>query len=162
VGQRVQAGGTGFVVLGDVALLTAVAQFTEADVGRLVVGQPALITLPDRTDQYPGKVSQIDPAGTVSNRLVRYGVVIAFDAVPAGLLLGESATVLVTTASADNVLYVASAAVVGVTADTGQVTARTNGRDEVRTVRIGLRGDQYTEIVDGLAEGDVVVLHPSG
>ena len=82
------------------------AQFSEADVGRLAVGQIASITLPDGATSCAGKVSQIDPAGTVTNRLVRYGVVIAFDAVPADLLLGQSATVTVTTAGAEDVLYV--------------------------------------------------------
>jgi len=106
-------------------------------------------------------VSQIDPAGTVTNRLVRYGVVIAFDQVPADLLLGQSATVVVTTASADNVLYVASAAVVMAADGSGSVTVRAEGRDVTRTVTLGLRGDQYTEISDGLAEGDVVVLPAS-
>ncbi len=157
VGQRV-AGGTAFVVLGDVSVLTVVAQFTEADVSQLAIGQPAEVTLPDQRDPLAGTVSQIDPAGTVSARLVRYGVVIVLNPTPAGLLLGQSAAVRVTTESADNVLYLASAAVVGVNHGAGQVTVRVDGHDEARTVRIGLRSDQYTEIQVGLAEGDVVVL----
>jgi HlyD family secretion protein len=81
---------------------------------------------------------------------------------------------MVTTASADNVLYVASAAVTGITSAataspgtsgtvsaSGTVTVRTNGHDEARTVKIGLRGDQFTEIIEGLAQGDEVIL-PSG
>jgi multidrug efflux pump subunit AcrA (membrane-fusion protein) len=174
VGSKASQGGTGFVVLGDLSTLAVKAQFSEADVGRLAVGQVSSITLPDRTDQFAGKVSQIDPAGTISSRLVRYSVVIAFDAAPADLLLGQSSTVMVTTASADNVLYVASAAVTGITSAataspgtsgtvsaSGTVTVRTNGHDEARTVKIGLRGDQFTEIIEGLAQGDEVIL-PSG
>jgi len=158
VGARVSPGGTGFIVLGDITNLAVSANFSEADVGRLVIGQVSSITLPHTTDPLPGKVSQIDPAGTVSGRLVRYGVVIAFDAVPADLLLGESATVLVTTATATDVLYAASAAVTGVANGTGTVTVRANGHDERRTVKVGLRGDQYTEIVSGVSVGDQLVL----
>ena len=158
VGGREAPGGTGFIVLGNVANLAVAAQFSEADVGRLAIGQVAAITLPHRTDPLPGKVSQIDPAGTVSGRLVRYGVVIAFDAVPADLLLGESATVLVTTATATDVLYASSAAVTGVANGSGTVTVRANGHDERRTVKVGLRGDQYTEIVSGVSVGDQLVL----
>jgi multidrug efflux pump subunit AcrA (membrane-fusion protein) len=158
VGQRESPGGTGFVVLGDISNLAVSAQFSEADVGRLAVGQVAAITLPHETDPLPGKVSQIDPAGTISGRLVKYGVVIAFDTVPADLLLGESATVLVTTATASDVLYAASAAVTGVTNGSGTVTVRANGHDEQRTVKVGLRGDQYTEIVSGVSVGDQLVL----
>jgi len=158
VGARVSPGGTGFIVLGDITNLAVSANFSEADVGRLVIGQISSITLPHTTDPLPGKVSQIDPAGTVSGRLVRYGVVIAFDAVPADLLLGESATVLVTTATATDVLYAASAAVTGVANGSGTVTVRANGHDERRTVKVGLRGDQYTEIVSGVSVGDQLVL----
>lgn len=161
VGVKASPGGTGFVVLGDVANLTVKALFSEADVGRLAVGQIATIALPDRAAEFPGKVSQIDPAGTVSSRLVKYGVVIAFDTVPADLLLGQSATVTVTTATVDDVLYVSSAAVTGVNNGKGTVTVRTGGKDEQRTVTVGLRGDQYTEISAGLAEGDEVVLPSS-
>ena len=71
VGAKASPGGTGFVVLADVTSLTVKAQFSEADVGRLAVGQLSTITLPDRAKELPGKVSQIDPAGTVSGRLVK-------------------------------------------------------------------------------------------
>ena len=158
VGNHEAPGGTGFIVLGDISNLAVSAQFSEADVGRLTVGQVASITLPNRTNPLPGKVSQIDPAGTVSGRLVRYGVLIAFDSVPDDLLLGESATVLVTTATATDVLYASSAAVRGVSNGTGTVTVRTNGHDEQRTVTVGLRGDQYTEITSGVSVGDQLVL----
>jgi multidrug efflux pump subunit AcrA (membrane-fusion protein) len=161
VGSKASPGGTGFVVLGDVSTLAIKAQFSEADVGRLAIGQVAAITLPNRADPLPGKVSQIDPAGTVSSRLVRYGVIIAFDAVPVDLLLGQSATVMVTTAAVDNVLYVSSSAVSNVDAGAGTVTVRSAGHDETRTVKLGLRGDQYTEVTSGVTEGDVIVLPSS-
>jgi RND family efflux transporter MFP subunit len=158
VGALASPGGTGFIVLGDVADLTVKAQFSEADVGRLAVGQISTIVLPDQAKEFPGKVSQIDPAGTVSSKLVRYGVVIAFDSVPADLLLGQSATVTVTTQSVDNVLYVVSSAVTGVINGKGTVIVRAGGQDKPRTVTVGLRGSQYTEISAGLMEGDEVVL----
>jgi HlyD family secretion protein len=157
VGSEVSPGGSGFIVLGDVTGLSVRAEVSEADVGRLVVGQEASIMLPNRAEAVAGRVSQIDPAGTVSDRLVRYGALIAFDEASEGVLLGQSATVAVTVASASDVLYVPTAAVADVSGDNGAVTLRSNGREQVRAVRIGLRGEQYTEIVDGLGEGDEVV-----
>ena len=65
---------------------------------------------------------------------------------------------LVTTASVDDVLYVSSAAVTGVANGAGTVTVRTSGHDETRPVTVGLRGDQYTEIVSGVSVGDQLVL----
>lgn len=158
VGSQEKPGGTGFIVLGDVNDTEVSAQFSEADVAHLAVGQSATITLPNRTDPYPGKVAQISPAGTVSGRLVRYGVLIAFDAVPTDLLFGQSASVAVTTAAAANVLYVPSSAVSAIQGSAAMVSVRSGGHDARRSVTIGLRGDRYTEIKDGLAQGDQVVL----
>jgi len=136
---------------GDVAVR---AQFTEAEVASLAIGQTATIALPDRDEAaLTGKVSQIDPAGTVSNRLVRYAAVIAFDQVPAALLYGQSATVVVTTRAADGVLYVPATAV-----SDGMVTVKVGGRTERRAVEVGLRGDVNTEIRSGLTESDEVLI----
>ncbi len=153
VGSQARSGGNGFIVLGDVQDTEVQAQFSEADVASLAVGQPATITLPNRTEPVTGKVTLISPVGTASGRLVRYGVQIAFDTVPADLLFGQSAAVAVTTAQATGVLYIPSSAVTG-----GTVTVRAGGRDQRRTVVVGLRGDRYTEIRSGLDEGEQVVL----
>jgi HlyD family secretion protein len=154
VGSQQAPGGSGFIVLGSVTDTAVRAEFPEADVARLAVGQNATITLPNQDGtELTGKVSQIDPAGTASGRLVRYGVLVAFDAVPDDLLLGQSANVAVTTAAATDVLYVPSAAVTGTT-----VTVRTGGRDVRRTVQVGLRGDRYTEVRSGVQAGDELVL----
>ncbi|WP_203987383.1 efflux RND transporter periplasmic adaptor subunit [Virgisporangium aurantiacum] len=151
VGSQAQSG---VVTLAGTADVAVKAQFTEAEVAALAAGQTATITLPDRDDaELAGKVTQIDPAGTVSNRLVRYAAVITFDQAPDALLYGQSANVVVTTESADGVLYVPSIAVVD-----GTVTVKVNGRTEKRTVEVGLRGDVSTEIRSGLNEGDEVLV----
>jgi multidrug efflux pump subunit AcrA (membrane-fusion protein) len=158
-GAQESPGGSGFIVLGGVDENDVRAQFSEADVGQLAVGQSATITLPNRPGAtLNGKVSQIDPAGVISGRLVRYGVVIAFDQAPDDVLLGESANVSVVTRSVNDVLYLPSAAVNGVVNGTGTVIVHANGHDSTRTVQVGLRGDQFTEIRSGLGEGDQVVL----
>jgi multidrug efflux pump subunit AcrA (membrane-fusion protein) len=71
-------------------------------------------------------------------------------------LYGQSATVAVVTASAQNVLYVPSTAVAQRTDTAGVVTVRSGGKDTRRTVHVGLRGDVFTEIRDGLTEADEV------
>lgn len=163
VGSTESPGSGGFIVLGNAADTQVSAAFTETDVAHLAVGQAAAITLPDQDDkQFTGKVAQVSPAGTTSDRLVKYTVLIAFDQPPDDVLYGQSATVVVTTDSVSDVLCVPSNAVVDITAGadggTGMVTVRADGHDTPRTVRIGLRGDQYTEIRSGLALGDTVVI----
>jgi RND family efflux transporter MFP subunit len=158
VGSSESPGGTGFIVLGGVSDTEVTAMFTETDVAHLAVGQAATITLPDRSGQsFTGKVSQVSPAGTTSGRLVRYPVNIAFDQVPADLLYGQSANVVVTTQSVSDALYVSSSAVTVAADGTATVTVRAGGQDQQRTVHIGLRGDQYTEVRSGLSEGESVV-----
>lgn len=145
--------GSSVITLAGTGDVVVKAQFTEAEVAHLKLDQVARITLPDNpAARYDGKVIQIDPAGTVSNRLVRYAALIAFDKVPDTLLYGQSATVAVVTASADGVLSVPSTAV-----HNGRVVVRVNGRDEERAVETGLRGDVNTEIKSGLAEGDEIL-----
>jgi len=144
--------GSGVITLAGTGDVTIKAQFTEAEVAHLKTGQVAKITMPDNSTRYDGKVLQIDPAGTVSNRLVRYAALISFDKVPDTLLYGQSATVAVITASVDGALTVPSTAV-----HDGFVTVRVNGRDERRAVETGLRGDVSTEIKGGLAEGDEIL-----
>jgi HlyD family secretion protein len=158
VGATETPGGTAFISVGSVADTQVKAAFSEADVARVAVGQVATIKLPNQTATVTGKVSSVDPAGTASSNLVRYAVMIGFDQPPAALLYGSSANVTVTTASATNVLYVSTSAVRDVQDGAGTVTVRANGHDEPRTVRIGLRGDQYTEITSGLTEGEQVVI----
>jgi len=158
VGATESPGGTAFISVGSVADTQVKAAFSEADVARIAVGQVATIKLPNQTGTVTGKVSSVDPAGTASSNLVRYAVMIGFDQPPTALLYGSSANVTVTTASATNVLYVSTSAVRDVQDGAGTVTVRANGHDEPRTVRIGLRGDQYTEITSGLTEGDLVVI----
>jgi HlyD family secretion protein len=158
VGTNETPGSTAFITTGAVADTQVQAQFSEADVAGLAVGQSATIKLASHPDSYVGKVSQISPAGTVSSQLVRYTVMIAFDDPPSDVLYGQSANVTVTTGSASDVLYVSSSAV---TVSGGHATVTVRG-DGVRTVQIGLRGDQYTEIRSGLSDGDVLVVPDGG
>ncbi|GAA1736048.1 efflux RND transporter periplasmic adaptor subunit [Luedemannella helvata] len=160
VGSEVSAGGA-FIVLAGRDDLAVTASFSEAAVARLEVGQAATVTLAGRAaDPVAGTVSQVDPIGTVSSRLVTYGAQITFTDVPSDLLVGQSADVTVTTATATGVLYVPSAAVTGIDGQSGTVTVASGSGSttEVRTVGVGLRGDQYTEITSGLTAGETVVL----
>jgi multidrug efflux pump subunit AcrA (membrane-fusion protein) len=153
-----QAGTGTFIVVAGTSDVAVRAQFTEAEVAKLALDQTVKITLPDRPGEtLSGKVLQIDPAGTVSNRLVRYAALVTFDQVPEGLLFGQSADVAVVTASATDVLYVPSTAVTNRKDDAGTVTVRAGGKDVHRTVETGLRGDVYTEVRAGLTEGEEVL-----
>ncbi|MEU7937402.1 efflux RND transporter periplasmic adaptor subunit [Microbispora bryophytorum] len=157
VGSRYTSGT--FITLGDLDDLQVQAMFTESDIRFLKVGQAATVTLATRPGQeYPGTVAHIDPTATTSDRLVRYGVTIVLNSRPARLLLGQSATVRVTTGQAADALYLPSQAVRAQGDGTAVVTVADGGTHSPRTVKVGVRGDSYVEITGGLSEGDQVVL----
>nr|WP_225312060.1 biotin/lipoyl-binding protein [Microbispora cellulosiformans] len=152
-----QGGSTGFVEIADPARLQIVGNFTEADVTRIKTGQTAVVTFDALTGvTAAGKVSVIDPQPQTNNNVVQYAVTVSLTGVPSSVRLGQTATVQVTVGKADDVLTVASSAV---TTAGGQalVTVLENGRQVVRRVEAGLKGDTTTEIKSGLQEGDQVV-----
>ncbi|OKI53788.1 efflux RND transporter periplasmic adaptor subunit [Micromonospora sp. CB01531] len=148
--------GAAFITLADTFSMQVEAKFPEADAAAIAVGQPATVGLADRAAQaLPATVVQVDPAGTADGQMIRYGVVLSFTDAPGNLLIGQTAAVTVRTGSVADALRVPSTAVHDVTDGRGSV--RFGAAGELRTVTVGLRGDQYTEVTDGLAAGDAVL-----
>jgi macrolide-specific efflux system membrane fusion protein len=149
--------GTGFIEIADPARLQIVGQFTEADVTKLKVGQAASVSFDALTGVTAnGKVTVIDPQPQTSNNVVQYAVTISLSGVPKTVRLGQTASVQVTVAKVDDALAVANAAV---TTAGGRSTVKVleNGKQVVKPVEIGVKGDTLTEIKSGLNEGDQVV-----
>ncbi|WP_204060062.1 efflux RND transporter periplasmic adaptor subunit [Microbispora corallina] len=147
----------GFIQLADPSRLQIVGDFTEADVTRLKVGQAATVTFDALTGvTADGKVTVIDPQPQTNNNVVQYAVTISLTGVPSTVRLGQTASVQVTVDRADDVLTVPTSTV---TTAGGQstVTVLENGRQVVRRVQVGVKGDTTTEITSGLDEGDQVV-----
>jgi macrolide-specific efflux system membrane fusion protein len=146
----------GFIQIADQTKMEVDTDFPEADATKLKVGMTAAITWSALTDATAtGTVASIDPTATTSNNVVSYGVVVKLSSLPAGIRIGQSTTVVVTTASASNVLAVPTAAVRTVgTVSTVQLV----GKTARTTVRIGVKGDQFTEITSGLTAGQKVAL----
>jgi RND family efflux transporter MFP subunit len=148
-----------FITLGDLDEMQVNALFTESDIGRIKVGQPAVITTDSKQgEEFTGSVTHLDVIATTSDQLVRYGARISFDHQPDGLLLGQTMSVRVVTGEAEDALSIPAQAVQLGNDGIASVTVRDDGQDVRRTVRVGVRGDQYVEILDGLAEGDEVLV----
>ncbi|MCG5219933.1 HlyD family efflux transporter periplasmic adaptor subunit [Streptosporangium sp. KLBMP 9127] len=154
-----QAGTGTFVTLGDLDELQVEAMFSQTDVSRLKIGQPAEVGLATRQGaDYRGTVTRIAPTATTDGDLVRYAVLIALDKPPAGLLIGQSAIVEVTTEKSDDTVYLPARAVRTGADGSATVTLREDGGDTERAVGTGVRGDLFIEITDGLTEGTQVLL----
>jgi macrolide-specific efflux system membrane fusion protein len=139
-----------------------IADFSEADATKVAVGQSAAVTFDALADgTATGTVTAVDILPTEGANVTTYGVTITLDGVPDGLRAGMSASVVVTTAEATDVLWAPTAAI---TTAGGQstVTLRVNGIDTVTVVSTGLAGDSGTEITSGVAQGDQLVVTSVG
>jgi macrolide-specific efflux system membrane fusion protein len=153
---------SGFIVLSDLDHLQVRGYFSETDTAQLKAGQHASITLNAQPgERLSGEVVAIDATSTTVNQVVDYGVTIELRRQPKGIRAGQTAVVAVVTARAKGVLSVPSAAVATTGGQSTVIVVR-DGRQVSTVVEIGLEGDQSTEIVSGLSEGDEVVLSSSG
>ena len=152
---------TAFATIADVSAMTMTANIAEADIADVEVGQAASITFPALTDvTATATVTAIAPTATASNSVVTYATTITLDAIPQGLRLGQTAEVAITvSSSADDALYVPSAAITTATDGTSTVdVVETDGTVTTTTVTLGVVGDQGTEITTGLTLGQTIVL----
>ena len=160
-GEQATPGAPAVTVLDEAAYHITV-NVDEIDIDRVEVGQEVLITLdalPDAPVQ--GIVSEIAPTSTSTSGVVTYLVTINIDESAAtDLRPGMSASAAITVDELDEVLVVPNWAV-RLDRETGEAFAlvqRADGTIEEVVVETGLRNEQFSEIVSGLSEGDVVVL----
>jgi len=147
----------------------------EIDAAPVKIGQKAILTfdaLPGKTLE--GKVYEISTVGEESQGVVSYTVKINFEDGSGDVKPGMSATAKIITQTKDDVLLVPNQAL--------KISGRTNyvlkalnvSKNDIKNsikggivlsaepqrvdVKIGISNDEFTEITEGLNEGDVVVL----
>ncbi len=134
-------------------------QVDEMDIPEVTPGQKAIIKL-DALPALPveGEVSFISLLPTVEAGLIVYDVKIDFG-VPegSGIRLGMSATADIVIAERKDVLLVPDRAIKEDSRGNPIVDVMVNGQSEERAVVIGVSDGSQTEILSGLAEGEVVV-----
>jgi macrolide-specific efflux system membrane fusion protein len=146
----------GFIQIANLKKMEVDTDFAEADAAKLKVGMAAAVTWNALTGATAtGTVASIDPTATTSNNVVSYGVVVKLTSLPTGIRIGQSTNVVVTTASASNVLAVPTSAVTTVA---GLSTVTIVGQSARTRVQIGVQGDTYTEVTSGLTAGQQVAL----
>jgi len=132
----------------------------EVDVAQLTSGQAVSITV----DALPGAllrghVERIAPTAMTVGGLVSYSVRLALDDGAADLRAGMSATAEIVVAEAHTVVLVPNWAIRR-DRRTGQAYASLQQGEALVEVPIttGLRGEAYTEVVSGVAAGDVAAV----
>ncbi|WP_262269456.1 efflux RND transporter periplasmic adaptor subunit [Microvirga yunnanensis] len=141
----------------DHSAIWVLADVTERDLAGIREGQSATVRVrgyPGRT--FTGTVTRIYPHLSMETRTARVRIELAN---PEGILRPAMyADVEFATGSQAPVVAVPDSAVI----DTGTrqvvILDRGEGRFEPREVKVGVRGSGFTEIRDGIAEGDKVVV----
>ena len=156
LGDTVQAGEE-VLMLTDPDGMEAQSTVAEEDLPYVKLGQSVQVffdALPEV--ELTGTVRSIVPVRTADTHPL-YPVYITIDQLPAGLAPGMTVDGAIVISKASNVLRLPRALVQAGASDTAQVEVWANGQRETRTVKVGLRGDTYVEILSGLQEGDQVV-----
>ena len=151
-----------FVSIVDLDRLEVQAFVDETDIGRVFVGQPARFEVDTYADRnFEARVTAINPKAQLQNSVVNYIVVLDFDGREDSVLRPEmTAHVRLQLEERNNVLTAPRSAL---RRQNGRqiVMVERNGNWTEQPVRIGWRTDQRVEIIDGLAEGDVIQLNSS-
>jgi HlyD family secretion protein len=150
------------VVLVDEAGFHLEVSVDEIDIDQITVGQEAAVVLdalPDR--EIAGTIGEIAPtAATSAVGVVTYLVTINLTAAEIPLRPGMTANATIVVEEIDGVLVVPNWAV-RLDRDSGDAFVnrlRPDGTVEEVAVVTGLRNEQFSELLSGLGEGDVVVV----
>lgn len=144
------------LVLSDRLVISA--QFDETDIGRIKVGQEAVITL----DAYPdvkieGSVDHVAYESQIVSNVTIYNVDVLPEEVPQILRSGMSVTVEVIEKNADNVITIPSSAILYDGERQFVLVQDRRGKITERNIIIGLNNDKTAEVVSGLRAEDSVI-----
>jgi len=149
--------GTSIVQLGDLSRMFVLASVDETDIAQIEPGQQVDITFDAYPDEiFEGKVTRIDPQTAVQQNVTTVPVTVELDTPDPRLKPGMNATCEFIVERKEGVLVVPSEAV---KEDEGSysVTVIRDGKQIRRKIEIGIAGDENTEVVSGLKEGETVV-----
>jgi len=158
-GDEVQRGVVA-VRLVDPTKFEAELMVNEMDIFQVKLGGDATVQIDAMpTLTLPAKVTFISPTATISSGVVNYEVKVEVESLEDFQLReGLSVTVSIIVAQRTDVLLVPNAAI---TTQLGQAHVRVmlpDGTTEQRAIKTGISNWQYTEVTEGLSEGERVVV----
>jgi multidrug efflux pump subunit AcrA (membrane-fusion protein) len=148
---------TGFIEIVNTRTLTMTVAFSESDIGKVKVGQPANVTLDALSGvELAAHVTSISTLGTTSSSVVSYDATLTLNQRDSRVKPGMSASAAVITGQASGV-NLPNSAVTG-TGSVSRVNVMRNGKQVSAPIVVGLVGDSRTQIVSGLSAGQQVVV----
>ncbi len=169
VGQTVAASfntPTLFEVAKDLTKMHIETSVSEADIGKIKVGQEVNYTLDGYQDRtFKGQVTQVRLASTTTNNVVTYTVIVSVDNSEGLVIPGMSANVSIIVGVAKDVLCVENRALKFTPSDNKEkfdkqgIWLLKNGLPKRYTVELGLSDDNKTQIISSeISQGDKVII----
>lgn len=147
------APGTPMMKIADKGNLYVETDIDEMYISEVRLGQKAeVVSLNDDTLKYTGTVDRVDESGTEENGVTNYTVRIKIEDTD-GLVEGMNVDVNIITGKKDNAKYLPRDAVKG-----DKVIVKNGRKQEEKTVKTGIKNDEFIEILDGLTEDDEVTV----
>ncbi len=151
------ATGSPLIRLADGSALEVEVRVIEEDLPLVEVGQRVELYFDAQPDaQAQGRVARIVPERLPGDRPL-YLVYIQVDDLPSGLVAGMTADASIVTEERQSVVRLPRALVRARSDGTATLQVWDGSQSQERSVRIGLRGDAYVQILEGLQEGEQVV-----
>jgi multidrug efflux pump subunit AcrA (membrane-fusion protein) len=149
-----------FIVLSQLGRLKMEVSFSESDIGKVKVGQPATVSVSSMEGtELAGRVTKVDvlPSEGSSSGVVEYPATISVTQSAKGVRAGMSASAEVVVEQVEDAVSVSSEAISSGPGG-GSVTVLEDGKEVQRSVTTGLKGDETTQVLSGLEAGETVVL----
>ena len=149
------------MVIMDNSEIYADVKVDESDIGKIGIGQPVELTLdalPDMT--LTGKVQRIADIADSSTSVITYLVRVTLDPTSAPVKVGMTANATFLVSEVRNVTRVPNL-YLKANRSTGQTVVNVANADGTFTevvVKLGVQGSDYSEVIEGLYEGDTVAL----
>jgi multidrug resistance efflux pump len=148
-----------FMVLANTTSLVLHGTLGESDVAKVKLGQVANVTVDaiGTSGRMTGRVTSLDPVATIQQGVPVYGVDVTIDLPSAQVKAGMTGTATVVIASKQGVLTVPNLAI-RTTSGRRFLQVLKDGEPVDTEVTFGIANDTTTEVLSGVAEGDLVVL----
>jgi HlyD family secretion protein len=153
--------GKALLVLAPAGELQLVLQIDERNLGKIALGQKALVSAdayPDR--RFAAVISYVNPGVDISRASVEVKLTVADP--PDYLRQDMTVSVDIEVATSNNALVLPARSVHDLLSGQPWVLGIKDGRAAKRPVKVGLHGNSHIEILEGMAENEVAIPSNSG
>jgi HlyD family secretion protein len=151
--------GEALISIGDVSIMKLIAQVDEGDVGKVQLGQKALIEVDAYPDEkFEGSVKQIAPQGlSAESVMTTFGVTIEITNADNRLKSGFTADVEIVVEEIGSALLVPFRAVLENEEKYWVFVVNDENKIEEREIKVGKTNYDYFEVLEGLTAGEKVI-----